>query len=275
MKICTEPAPPPSDFDPDLADFDRFFQKAFSRNPDERFQTARELALELATAAGVPPTSTRLGAHSTWSRSFNRAKVQAALERGSTDIVAIATIVPEEDPGEEAAPLADATVEPREARATIPAGRMRHTSHGGGTLTEAPRTLDVVHRAPVSRPPRLLMWAGATLVALTGLVAGAVVALNVLSWSTETATPRPQAGPPLSGVALPLATSVAALEAAPPALVPAPLAAASPLASSAIDSPRSPPIARPRTPPGAVPSAARSASPAARPPGRRSLPLGI
>ena len=275
VKICTEPAPPPSDFDPDLADFDRFFQKAFSRNPDERFQTARELALELASAAGLPPTSSRLGAHSTWSRSFDRAKLQAAMERGSTDIVAIATIVPEEDPAEEAAPPAEAADEPREARITLPEGRLRQISHGGGTLTEAPRTLDVVDRSPVSRPPRLLMWAGATLVALAGLVAGAVVALNVLSWQMETASPRPQAGPPLSGVARPLATSVAALEAAPPASVTAPPRVAPTLAASTIDSPRSPPSARPRTPPAPIPSAAPSASPAARPPGRTSITLGI
>jgi serine/threonine-protein kinase len=278
VKICTEPAPPPSDFDPDLADFDRFFQKAFSRNPDERFQTARELALELASAAGLPPASSRLGAHSTWSRTFDRAKLQAAMDRGSTDIVAIATIVPEADPPAEVAPPVEAPAEPPESRITLPEGRLRQTSNGGGTLTEATRTLDVVHRAPVSRPPRLLMWAGATLVALAGLVAGAAVALHVLSSPMETAVPRPHAGPVLGGVALPLASSVAALEAAPPASVTAPPPVAPTLTATAIatatDAPRSPPSARPRTLP-TIPSSTPSASPAARPAGRTSITLGI
>ena len=269
VKICTEPAPPPSAIDPDLADFDRFFEKAFARKPDERFQTARELAMELATAAGMPPTSSRLGANSTWSRTFDRAKVQAAMERGSTDIVAIATIVPEAESPAEAAARALAPVAPREALATIPEGRLRHTSNGGGTLTEAPRTLDVIPRSPASPPSRLLMWGGATLVALAGLVAGAVVALNVLSW-TETATPQSQAGTPLGDVALPLPSSVASISISISVAPSAPPPVAPTRASSSINAPKAPRIARPPIPP-----AASSASPSARPPGRRSLTLGI
>ena len=267
VKICTEAAPPPSAIDPELADFDRFFEKAFSRNPDERFQTARELAIELATSAGIPPQSGRIAAHSTWSRSFDRAKVQAATDRGSTDIVAIATIVPEATPPAEAAPPSDDAAEPRHARITRPEGRMRSTSHGGGTLTESPRTLDVVHRSPPPRPPRLRMWAGTTLVALAGLFAGAAVALNVLSWPTGTVTPPPQAAPPFGDVALPAASSVAGVEVAPPAPPTRPVAP--PLASSPIDSPQTPRTARP--PPVPVPSAV----PSARPPVRRSVTPGI
>ena len=265
VKICTEAAPPPSSFDPELADFDQFFTKAFARNPDERFQTSRELALEFATAAGVPPPSSRIAARTTGSRTLDRPQAAPAADRGATDLVAIATIVPE-------AAVASAELAPlRGAQVTIPEGRLRPCTptHTEGTLTESPRSLDVAYRLPAGRAPRLRIWASATLVALAGLVVGAVVALNVLS-SPMSPTP-PMSDPP--GLAAPPVAAVApAAEASSTAAIPtaAPDASA-PSTSSKVDAGRK---TRP-TRPVPAPSAAPPASAQARPPGRRSLSLGI
>ncbi|MBI4704702.1 MAG: protein kinase [Deltaproteobacteria bacterium] len=55
VKICTEPAPPPSSIVPDLPpDVDAFFHKALARAPHERFGSAREMA---AAFARVSPLS--------------------------------------------------------------------------------------------------------------------------------------------------------------------------------------------------------------------------
>ncbi|MBL9025458.1 MAG: serine/threonine protein kinase [Myxococcales bacterium] len=57
-KICIDPIPKPSALMPELgARFDAFFQKAFSRNPAFRFQSARELADAFAEATGVKDDS--------------------------------------------------------------------------------------------------------------------------------------------------------------------------------------------------------------------------
>jgi serine/threonine-protein kinase len=58
LRVCTEPAPPPSKYAPDLDhDVDRFFARALAINPDERFQSAREMADEMSKLAGVPTSS--------------------------------------------------------------------------------------------------------------------------------------------------------------------------------------------------------------------------
>jgi serine/threonine-protein kinase len=53
LEICAEPIPAPSSIDPALGPaMDRFFARALARNPDDRFQSARELADAFAAAAG-------------------------------------------------------------------------------------------------------------------------------------------------------------------------------------------------------------------------------
>lgn len=47
MRVCSGPSPRPSSLDPSLAAFDTFFERALSREPDGRFQSARALADEL------------------------------------------------------------------------------------------------------------------------------------------------------------------------------------------------------------------------------------
>lgn len=56
--IATAPLPPPSKFRPDLPPtFDAWFRKALDRDANKRFQTAKELADELARALDTPPIS--------------------------------------------------------------------------------------------------------------------------------------------------------------------------------------------------------------------------
>ena len=52
LQICAEPIPAPSSIDPALGPaMDHFFARALARNPDERFQSAREIADAFAAAA--------------------------------------------------------------------------------------------------------------------------------------------------------------------------------------------------------------------------------
>ena len=56
--IAAAPIPVPSRLRPDLPrNFDAWFQKALERDPTKRFQSAKELADELAKALGAPPIS--------------------------------------------------------------------------------------------------------------------------------------------------------------------------------------------------------------------------
>jgi serine/threonine protein kinase len=56
--IATAPLPPPSRLRPDLPPaFELWFYRALERDPDKRFQTAKELADELAKALDAPPIS--------------------------------------------------------------------------------------------------------------------------------------------------------------------------------------------------------------------------
>ena len=49
MRICSESPPPPSSFRPELGvRIDRFFERAFSVDPDGRFQSAKELSVAFA-----------------------------------------------------------------------------------------------------------------------------------------------------------------------------------------------------------------------------------
>ncbi|MFT3768869.1 MAG: serine/threonine-protein kinase [Minicystis sp.] len=64
LKICSDPIAPPSQRVPMLGgEIDAFFARALRRDPDERFQTADELARAFAAAARVswrPPPSSPL-----------------------------------------------------------------------------------------------------------------------------------------------------------------------------------------------------------------------
>ncbi len=259
VKICTEPAPSPSSIRADLGtDFDRFFERALARNPRERFQTARELAMELAICAGMPPPSSQLTVQTTAAWAAERALPVSSVDRGVTDLVAIATIVHEgaacEDVVEAKAVLSsDSLATVREGRLRTPSTR---TLPDAGTLTGAPRSFDVAYRLPALRSSRLLMGASAVLVGLAGLAVGAFVAMNVLS-----SPPLPAA--PVSAPAPPPLASVTPLEIA----APAPSAPFAPPAPA--------PIPTARWPRPASSSAAPPAGPRVRPSIRRTFTLGI
>jgi eukaryotic-like serine/threonine-protein kinase len=56
VEVCSDPIPPPSSFAPDLpSDVDRFIERALTRDIDQRFQSARELA-EALQAIAAPGT---------------------------------------------------------------------------------------------------------------------------------------------------------------------------------------------------------------------------
>jgi serine/threonine-protein kinase len=56
--IAASPLPTPSHLRPDLPPaFDAWFRKALERDPDKRFQSAKQLAADLATALDAPPIS--------------------------------------------------------------------------------------------------------------------------------------------------------------------------------------------------------------------------
>ena len=63
IRICSLPIPRATSIAPDLPpEVDAFFDRAMARDPDHRFQTARELADAFADLAGVPSvTATRFG----------------------------------------------------------------------------------------------------------------------------------------------------------------------------------------------------------------------
>ena len=60
VKICSEPLPIASQIAPDLgAEVDRFFARALAREPDRRFQTAREMARDFAALVGASTATSR------------------------------------------------------------------------------------------------------------------------------------------------------------------------------------------------------------------------
>ncbi|MFO0590695.1 MAG: protein kinase [Polyangiaceae bacterium] len=58
LRACSEHAPPPSRFAPDLGpEVDAFFERALALDPEERFQSAREMADAMCQLAGLPLSS--------------------------------------------------------------------------------------------------------------------------------------------------------------------------------------------------------------------------
>jgi eukaryotic-like serine/threonine-protein kinase len=139
VKICSEDAPPPSEIEPSLSsEMDAFFVRALARNPDDRFQTARELASAFADAAGEPPPRTsRLPPVARLCDPFN---VKAKAEDAP-----ISRPFAEPPPG---APTADRATSPGSAslieRTTQPENRGEHVAPSppadldGGPPSEAP-----------------------------------------------------------------------------------------------------------------------------------------
>jgi hypothetical protein len=191
-----------------------------------------------------------------------------------TDLVAIATIVSGSAACDEVAEVTRPSEEPlaHDNRATVPDAHLR--PHGEGTLTEAPRSFDVAYRMPALLRSPLRVWASAAFMALTGLVVGATVALNVLSSSSSSppAASSPPSAPSVTEPAPPPPASATALEVAASAPS-APSAASAPMVPSALPAPS--PSAAAKWPRPASSAAAPPAGTRARPSIRRSFTLGI
>jgi serine/threonine-protein kinase len=175
-RVCTERAVPPSCIDPALApEIDAFFERAFARHPDDRFQTARELSLAFSAAVGdAPPASV------------------------STPSIRVPAPLPPPPPsGFEAAlrpaplPVIDRPAPARSEppgpagggeRITSPeAGQKRRAAELDGSLLGVPRTIPSQMRAaPLggSHGPglHLLVGVGMALAALAGVLVGRTVA---------------------------------------------------------------------------------------------------
>ena len=266
FKICTETAPAPSSIQADLGtDFDHFFARAFARDPQDRFQTARELAMELATCAGTSPMSSRSAASSTGAWAAQSTRAVSAPDHGVAEVVAIApiapiaSVAPEEPRAGECKEVTRLSLTPlASSRPTVPEGRLRGYARAEGTLTQAPRSLDVAHRVKPSRLSARRRWASAALLALAGLMSGAAVALGLFSppAAPTAAASRPPLADPAPSPGASVVTLEAALSASPATLAPS---TASSNLKPAASMPQSGPLA---------PAPARF-------PGRRGFKLGI
>ena len=89
VRVCTTAPPTPSSLAPDLGpEVDRFFERALSRDPEGRFQSAKELADALNRLAGIEPP---MGLDRSWSDPTGQARRSSdqALPRLSGPAAAI------------------------------------------------------------------------------------------------------------------------------------------------------------------------------------------
>lgn len=84
LQICIRDIPIPSKVVPVPEGFDEWFKKACTRDPDQRFQTARQLALELRPALGLGSEPGGSVPESRWSK-------VASLPHGAADMPTIAS----------------------------------------------------------------------------------------------------------------------------------------------------------------------------------------
>jgi serine/threonine-protein kinase len=92
LKVCTEPAPPPSSHDPQLSRrIDAFFERAFAKAPHDRFDSARELANAFVRASkshsAPPPVRPSMHSPVPSERGSLVPLLEAPTERSSLDEV--------------------------------------------------------------------------------------------------------------------------------------------------------------------------------------------
>jgi serine/threonine-protein kinase len=264
VKICAEPATPPSQIDPALGpEIDAFFTKALARLPDERFQTARELSTAFAQAAGEDPppsvTSTRLSLVAVLTAAV---PPPPAAPAAAPPPPSPARVVPEIDatrPSSQPAsrregPGDRATTRNESVTAPEPFSRRRGAT-SDAAQTPANGSIDVPARSgqrPARRTPRrrtTLAWF---------VVAGALAAV-VLNHSPRR-IPASHAPAPAAEAVVPLAATAVAPAPAAEAVVPL-AATAAPLAAPA---PPVPPVPAADVVKDAPRASAAPASPTAR-----------
>ncbi len=240
LVICTEPVPQPSTLGPVPPGFDAWFERAVMREPEQRFQTARELGEELRRVCGVAEDPV-------WSEAPQRARAsQPSAEPRTPPQFGARTPVA----GPDGLPLAP----------TVDAKSDQHT---GDALAKS----SVDRLRPSSPGTRRINVALAAL-AIVG-IAGSVVALGrylsasdrELRATPHSALPAPEQERPRPAPAV-TPEGPAPLE-APVAREPTPPAAAA-LPSASAPLPRVTAKAVPRKP-SVAPSAASAAPPASAP----------
>jgi serine/threonine-protein kinase len=89
MQIITNPLPVPSHFAPVPPGFDAFWARAAARDPDARYQTAKELAEALAEALDCPVDETRrIGSRSSFADALTADLPRPSLTMGASPTLA-------------------------------------------------------------------------------------------------------------------------------------------------------------------------------------------
>jgi serine/threonine-protein kinase len=210
--IATAQLPTPSRFRPDLPPaFDAWFRRALERDPNKRFQTAKELADELARALDAPPISLiNLGGSPSQIELDAIASLQEVDRNAgfaSAQGPAAPALAPVPTPGRAAPPP------PPPARISDPVDllNLRHPALSATDLppTAAPEeTPSIVYPRRKSAFGRVLLW----LVILAGVSGGGWAAYTKLRprfWAAKAV-----AAPPVASAAVPSASESAHL--APP-----------------------------------------------------------
>jgi eukaryotic-like serine/threonine-protein kinase len=207
VKICSDPLPRASDCAPDLPpSVDYFFQRALERQPEQRFQSAREMAASfqaiVAQHVGVPERELLTGSLALSPEVRRQLAIEAKAltgteETGSLPEPTTEKMPPVGAPGRQALPAALTGSEgsPEEAGAADPGPGEK------GTLSSAAGTMDATP-ANLGRRP-YWPWLGAALALATGGVA-AVFALSPRAGDDAGAVATasaPASPPPASGAA--------------------------------------------------------------------------
>jgi serine/threonine-protein kinase len=260
--ILADPIPVPSRLAPDLPlGIDAFFERGFSRNRDQRFQTAREMAEAFAALVAVSGASAEAAR---WSLSD---EPPTRLRMPSNYAIEVASdLHAPPSPMNEDLPSMPTDVMASEA---LLAGLMQgpaSTALGGGTGGP------VIHTTPPPAPP---LSAGARWLPAAGAVAGVVLGLTAF-FALRTprgATPGAGAdtGAPLAASESASPTASAASRGSAEAAVPTAMPGTQPTeAPTVAEAPSARPTAQPTA--SSKPAARPSATPAARPPAATKRP---
>jgi serine/threonine-protein kinase len=218
VKICTERALPPSQIDASLGpEIDAFFERALARDPDSRFQTARELTVALASAAGeAPPASTSMPSRR---YSLPSIPIDFSLEGPSSPRPLPSANV--KDPNEptpitptrpSVSSVSDIKRDSRHGPMASTVRTVRVSDPADGTLTPSPRSIEVGSRrardgASSTRRGYVPIGAGIALAVLVGALVGRETrSLGVAAAPPPSSAPPPSASPPPLPSAAPLPT---------------------------------------------------------------------
>ncbi len=251
VKVCVEPIPLASALEPDLGpDVDAFLLRALERNPDARFQSARELAAALAILAGP---GVRLPQPSISNETTlppltpPPARVEFRLPAALPSSAPPASAPTWNPPPAAAPPWNEPSVVTRPWNPpTAPkpaAAEPLSAQTSAGTLTSAPRVADLHNSLPPSTSGNALRW-----VLLSAGTVMAVMAVGVLtllwgsprqnSTTTEAATSTP-ASDKAPSAPLPTPQETIPPE-APTVPAPAPLPTQEPTAQAKVAAPPTP-----------------------------------